>query len=111
MGMVGVVFVRPSQNTLTTKYAYNDDDGSTAYDREFALLLQDVWTVPHDNLASIQETVWSDFDANYWVINGRCYPDTVQPNLGEAGDLFRRVFLGTVLCLERVGSQSLGSDE
>ena len=86
MGMVGVVFVRPSQNTLTTKYAYNDDDGSTAYDREFALLLQDVWTVPHDNLASIQETVWSDYDANYWVINGRCYPDTVQPNLGEAGE-------------------------
>jgi len=86
MGMVGVVFVRPSQNGGGNLYAYNDGDGSTRYDREYALLLQDVWTVPHDNLASIQETVWSDYDANYWVINGRCYPDTAKPNLGETGE-------------------------
>jgi FtsP/CotA-like multicopper oxidase with cupredoxin domain len=24
--------------------------------------------------------VWSDYKPNYWTINGRCYPDTVQPN-------------------------------
>jgi len=84
MGMVGIVFVRPAQNKTPInegeKYAYNDGDGSTRYDREFALLMQDVWTTPHDNLAAIQETVWSDFDADYWVINGRAYPDTLKPN-------------------------------
>ena len=85
MGMVGVVFVRPSQNSGTDKYAYNDGDGSTRYEREFALLLQDVWSAPHDNLAAIQETIWSDYHANYWVINGRCYPDTVKPNKEETG--------------------------
>src|SRR3972149_3134308 len=83
-GMVGIVFVRPAQNKPPInegeKYAYNDGDGSTRYDREFALLMQDVWTTPHDNLAAIQETVWSDFDADYWVINGRAYPDTLKPN-------------------------------
>jgi len=90
MGMVGVVFVRPKQNLGSGpippgKYAYNDGDGSTAYDREFALLVQDVWSTPHDNLASIQETIWTNYDPNYWVINGRCYPDTVKPNKGEPG--------------------------
>jgi len=92
MGMVGVVFVRPKQNLGVDaippdvdaippgKYTYNDGDGSTAYDREFALLIQDVWSVPHDNLEAIQETIWSDYDADYWVINGRCYPDPLQPN-------------------------------
>jgi len=89
MGMVGIVFVRPAQNKTPfnpgEKYAYNDGDGSTRYDREFALLVQDIWTEPHDNLASIQETLWTDYKANYWHINGRAYPDTLKPNKGEAG--------------------------
>lgn len=87
MGMDGIIFVRPFQNSgdlpafpVAGKYAYNDGDGSTAYDREFALLLNEIWATPHDNLVSIQETVWSDYDPNYWVINGRAYPDTVKLN-------------------------------
>src|SRR3972149_1887341 len=50
MGMQGIVYVRPSQNGDSyehpvdsgrsyTKFAYNDGDGSTGYDREFTLLL------------------------------------------------------------------------
>jgi FtsP/CotA-like multicopper oxidase with cupredoxin domain len=87
MGMDGIIFVRPFQNTgdlpeypIAGKYAYNDADGSTEYDREFALLLNEIWSTPHDNLVSIQETVWSDYDPNYWVINGRVYPDTILLN-------------------------------
>jgi FtsP/CotA-like multicopper oxidase with cupredoxin domain len=93
MGMDGIIYVRPAQNTGAVsgvpagKYAYNDGDGSTAYDREFALLLNEIWSRPHDNLVSIQETVWSDYDPNYWVINGRTYPDTIafngDPSLAE----------------------------
>ena len=90
MGMVGVIFVRPAQNLGVGpippgKYAYNDGDGSTAYDREFALLVQDIWTTPHDNLEAVQESIWSDYHANYWVINGRAYPDTIKPNKGQPG--------------------------
>ncbi|HWQ14415.1 MAG TPA: multicopper oxidase domain-containing protein [Roseiflexaceae bacterium] len=84
MGMTGIIFVRPAQNGTSlggfTKFAYNDGDGSTGYQREFALLLNEIWTTPHDNLEAIQETVWPDYHPNYWVINGRSYPDTLLPN-------------------------------
>jgi len=84
MGMQGSVFVRPSQNGTSlggyTMFAYNDGDGSTGYEREFTLLLDEIWTTPHDNLESIQETVWPNYKANYWTINGRAYPDTLLSN-------------------------------
>jgi FtsP/CotA-like multicopper oxidase with cupredoxin domain len=90
MGMTGVVFVRPAQNAGAGpvppgKYAYNDGTGATAYDREYALLLNEIDPRPHDLLESVQEFVWSNYDPSYWVINARCYPDTVKPNEGEAG--------------------------
>jgi FtsP/CotA-like multicopper oxidase with cupredoxin domain len=34
----------------------------------------------HDNLANVQENDFSDFKANYWTLNGRAYPDTLEPN-------------------------------
>jgi FtsP/CotA-like multicopper oxidase with cupredoxin domain len=84
MGMQGIVYVRPRQNGTSlggfTKFAYNDGDGSTGYHREFALLLDELWTVPHENLPSIQESVWPFYKPNYWVLNGRSYPDTVLLN-------------------------------
>jgi FtsP/CotA-like multicopper oxidase with cupredoxin domain len=89
MGMTGVVFVRPRQNAggpvPPGMYAYNDGDGTTAYDREFALLLGEIDPRPHDLLLAVQEFVWSDYDPSYWVINARCYPDTVKPSAGEPG--------------------------
>jgi len=72
MGMDGIVFVRP---TLGPKYAYNNP--STAFDREYTLLLNEIDTTPHDNLEAVQEFVWSDFKPNYYIINGRSYPDTL----------------------------------
>jgi FtsP/CotA-like multicopper oxidase with cupredoxin domain len=85
MGMDGIVYVKPAQNGNTTlypsgKYAYNDGDGSTGYDREWALLLNEIDTRPHDGLLGVQEFVWSDYKPTYWIINGRSYPDTILPN-------------------------------
>ena len=84
MGMQGSIFVRPAQNGTEmggyTMFAYNDGDGSTGFEREFTIHLDEIWTTPHDNLESIQETVWPDYDPNYWTINGRSYPDTLLPN-------------------------------
>jgi FtsP/CotA-like multicopper oxidase with cupredoxin domain len=86
MGMTGVVFVRPKQNTTPvagdppgTKYAYNDGDGSTRYQREFAFLLSEVWAEAHYRDAHIQTTDWTDFKPSFWTLNGRCYPDTLAP--------------------------------
>jgi FtsP/CotA-like multicopper oxidase with cupredoxin domain len=85
MGMTGSVFVRPAQNGNTSfypsgKYAYNDGDGSTGYDREFVICLTDVWAEAHWDDAHIQLPDWTNFKADYYLMNGRVYPDTLAPN-------------------------------
>lgn len=88
MGMNGLVFVRPLQNGNTGlypsgKYAYNDGDGSTGYDREFAMHLSEVWCDSHWADAHIQLPEWSDYRADFSLLNGRVYPDTLEANGGS----------------------------
>jgi FtsP/CotA-like multicopper oxidase with cupredoxin domain len=85
MGMTGMLFVRPAQNGDTTlyrsgKYAYNDGDGSTGYDREFGFMLNEIFVEGHYRDAHIQTTDWTDFSASFATLNGRSYPDTLAPN-------------------------------
>ncbi|HEY3439084.1 MAG TPA: multicopper oxidase domain-containing protein [Actinotalea sp.] len=87
MGMTGMVLVRPKQNRtpvgtdpVGTRYAYNDGDGSTRYDREFAFMLTELWSAAHYRDAHIQVSDWTDYDPSFWLLNGRGYPDTVAPN-------------------------------
>ena len=85
MGMTGIVFVRPLQNGNTSlypsgKYAYNDGDGSTGYDREFAMFMSEVWAEAHWADAHIQLPDWTDYKADFALLNGRVYPDTIAPN-------------------------------
>ncbi len=88
MGMTGMVFVRPRQNGVTiaghpagtATYAYNDGDGSTRYDRESAFMLTELWSAAHYRDAHIQVSDWTDYDASFWLMNGRGYPDTLAPN-------------------------------
>jgi hypothetical protein len=85
MGMTGLVFVRPLQNGNISlypsgKYAYNDGNGSTGYDREFAMFLSEVWAESHWADAHIQLPEWSDYKADFALLNGRVYPDTLAPN-------------------------------
>ncbi|HEX2904059.1 MAG TPA: multicopper oxidase domain-containing protein [Jatrophihabitans sp.] len=120
MGMTGMVFVRPKQNQIrrgvTTvnpafaqgkptpwggtisatippgKYAYNDYDGSTRYDREFAFMVTELWSAAHYRDAHIQVNDWTDFDPSFWLLNGRAYPDTVAPNTTATGSAPYNVF-------------------
>jgi FtsP/CotA-like multicopper oxidase with cupredoxin domain len=110
MGMTGIVFVRPLQNkygngagapvaranggasSAPLGYAYNDgvavgDPMSTAYDREFPMFLSEVWAEGHWNDAHIQESDWSLFKADYSLLNGRVYPDTLAPAGGGRDSL------------------------
>ncbi len=85
MGMNGLVFVRPLQNGNidfypSGKYAYNDGDGSTGYDREFPMFLSEIWAEGHWGDAHIQESQWYNFKADFSLLNGRVYPDTLLPN-------------------------------
>lgn len=78
MGMTGVVYVRPTRNTSSQKYAY--DHASTAYTREFAFMLTELWAEGHYRDAHIQTTDWTDFRPSFWLMNGRAYPDTLKPS-------------------------------
>jgi len=84
MGMTGIVFVRPLQDGTSiggfTKFAYNDGDGSTGYHRHFAILLNEVWSHYHDGDRDIQETIHTDYNPEWFTLNGRCYPQTTLPN-------------------------------
>ena len=91
MGMTGLVFVRPAQDGNMSlypsgKYAYNDGDGSTGFDREYAMFLSEVWGDSHWADAHIQLPEWSDYRADFSLLNGRVYPETLLPNGSIAHD-------------------------
>jgi FtsP/CotA-like multicopper oxidase with cupredoxin domain len=86
MGMTGLVFVRPLQEETNpglggfTKYLYNDGDGSTGFDREFAMFLSEVWVESHWADSHVELPEWSDYRADFAMLNGRTYPETLLPN-------------------------------
>jgi FtsP/CotA-like multicopper oxidase with cupredoxin domain len=62
------------------KYVYNDGDGSTRYDREFAFMMTEIWAEAHYRDAHIQVSDWTDYNPTFFALNGRSYPDTIAPN-------------------------------
>jgi FtsP/CotA-like multicopper oxidase with cupredoxin domain len=88
MGMLGQLFVRPAQdgtsktyNTRTfTKFVYNDGDGSTGYDRAYPIQLGSLDGNFHELHLAIQPLPFADMKDTYPLLNGRGYPDTVNPN-------------------------------
>ncbi len=90
MGMTGVVFIRPSNyDQINNKTVFGGSD--TAYDREFPMIVTEVWAQERWRDAHIQENDWSDYEPDFWAINGRVYPDTLVANGGgtdpASGDL------------------------
>jgi FtsP/CotA-like multicopper oxidase with cupredoxin domain len=87
MGMLGNLFVRPRQDGTAktyngktyTKFAYNDGDGSTGYDVDFALQLGSFDPDFHDADEQVQPLPMAFMRDKYPLINGRGYPDTVNP--------------------------------
>jgi FtsP/CotA-like multicopper oxidase with cupredoxin domain len=85
MGMLGNLYVRPAQNGNTTfypsgKYVYNDGDGTTGYDLEFPLQLGGFDPDFHDASWDVQPLPFAMMWDRYPMINGRGYPDTINPN-------------------------------
>jgi FtsP/CotA-like multicopper oxidase with cupredoxin domain len=107
MGLFGAIIVRPSQNgtpiTITdtdyrflrglytaatgtsgvgvtktvTQFAYDDGDGSTGYDREYLVLTSEMDPAFQNWMEFGGPYDISKWKANYWFINGRCAPDTL----------------------------------
>jgi FtsP/CotA-like multicopper oxidase with cupredoxin domain len=88
MGMLGSLYVRPAQDGTAityngrsyTKFAYNDGDGSTGYDVDYPIQLSGFDREFHEKHIAVQPLPFADMVDDYPMINGRGYPDTVNPN-------------------------------
>jgi len=123
MGMVGQIYVRPRQDTLTSgtlyaalsnanlpsslvtkcgstdvfcstqtpplnsvapqagrKYAYDDGDGTTAYDVAYPIQMHGFDPNFHFVGMTFNPESFVDNKDKYFLLNGRSYPDTVNPN-------------------------------
>ena len=112
MGMVGNLYVRPRQNNLpngtslgaTThvtgnKYAFNDGDGTTRYDAEYPIQMGSFDPTFHDASFNVQPLPFAGMRDRYFLLNGRGYPDTVNPAVLTTTDP-----LGKVQPSQRVSS-------
>ncbi len=92
MGMLGNLYVLPIQNNSADgtdlngfthhtgyKYVYNDGDGSTYYDVEYALQFSSMDPVFHDASRDTQPLPFAIMRDKYFLLNGRGYPDTISP--------------------------------
>jgi len=92
MGMLGNLYIKAAQNktgcpdlscaatTAPAGYAYNDGDGSTYYDVDYPIQLGSFDGAFHDASESTQPLPFALMEDDYPMINGRGYPDTVDPN-------------------------------
>jgi FtsP/CotA-like multicopper oxidase with cupredoxin domain len=93
MGMLGNLYVLPIQNNLPDsndlngfthhtgyKYTYNDGDGSTYYDVDYPIQLAAFDPDFHDASFTVQPLPFAMMDDKYPMLNGRGYPDTVDPD-------------------------------
>jgi FtsP/CotA-like multicopper oxidase with cupredoxin domain len=85
MGMLGNLYVRPAQNgqpfggCATQLYAYNDEDGSTCYDVEAPIQIHSFDPKFHEADLTVQPLPFAAMKDTYPMLNGRGYPDTVNP--------------------------------
>lgn len=73
----------PPSNSVTRAankmYAYNDGDGSTAYDVEYPIQLHGFDPNFHFVGMTFNPETFIDLKDKYFLMNGRSYPDTVNP--------------------------------
>jgi len=72
----------PAFNTGATgggKYAYNDGDGTTAYDVEYPLQIHGFDPNFHFVGMTFNPEGFADMKDKFFLLNGRSYPDTITP--------------------------------
>jgi len=63
-----------------TTYAYNDGDGSTAYDVEYPIQIMGFDPNFHFVGMTFNPESFTDIKDKYFLLNGRSYPDTINPD-------------------------------
>lgn len=105
MGMLGNLYVEPKQNTIAAgtfgngvphapiqrnaagnkisgnQYVYNDGDASTEYDVEKPIQIGSFDPNFHDQHIAVQPLPFAAMTDTYPMLNGRGYPDTVNPGV------------------------------
>ena len=73
---------------LPYKFAYNDGDGSTAYDVEYPLQIHGFDPNFHFVGMTFNPEAFADMKDKYFLLNGRSYPDTAKagPQLTQSSD-------------------------
>jgi FtsP/CotA-like multicopper oxidase with cupredoxin domain len=76
--------IPPAQTTstaqpATAKYAYNDGDASTRYDVEYPIQMHGFDPNFHFIGMTFNAEPFADMKDKYFLLNGRSYPDTVNP--------------------------------
>jgi FtsP/CotA-like multicopper oxidase with cupredoxin domain len=66
--------------TTSKKYAYNDGDGSTYYDVEYPIQMHGFDPNFHFVGMTFNPEGFADMKDKYFLLNGRSYPDTVNPD-------------------------------
>src|SRR5579871_341869 len=61
------------------KYVYNDGDGSTAYDTEYAVQMHGFDPNFHFVGMTFNPEMFVDMKSKFFLLNGRSYPDTIVP--------------------------------
>jgi len=99
MGMYGAMVIRPRGKKNQGKRVYGFD--KDRYDREFIVLLSDIDTAGHDaiqtdfdgaafaglpygpktpaEIAEVESYNFADHQADWWMVNGRAFPDVLLP--------------------------------
>ncbi|MDQ7787410.1 MAG: multicopper oxidase domain-containing protein [Thermodesulfovibrionales bacterium] len=84
MGMLGTLYVTPLQDGQLlngfTQFAYNDEDGSTGYTKDYPIQITSIDPLFHDANLNVQPLPFAAMEDTYPLINGRGYPDTINPS-------------------------------
>jgi FtsP/CotA-like multicopper oxidase with cupredoxin domain len=86
MGMLGNLYVTPLQDLGPaiggfSKFAYNDTDGTTGYHVDYPLQITAFDHDFHDANLNVQPLPFAAMTDRYSLLNGRGYPDTINPSL------------------------------
>ncbi|MBU3144895.1 multicopper oxidase domain-containing protein [Clostridium sp. CF012] len=67
-----------SQTATNRNFAYNDV--RSYFDKEYVMLLSDIDTRWHDSVETGGDFNPVDFKPDFWLVNGRAFPDTLLPH-------------------------------
>jgi hypothetical protein len=107
--------VRPRQNGTTINYngtnysqfAYNDIDGRTGYDVEAMIKFADFDPVFHEHDATFQPLPFADYEARYFLLNGRGYPDTINTGVINNVNGYPAQKINSLVTVTRPGQRTL----